>query len=198
MAPSTEDNLPSSVALAQFPELKDGAGSIDLNERRKKTLEDVDKAKVSYVSSSSFWSMLMSSPHATVGSTFESCSLQEPDSSLMRKFPYSLISCAQALNGSWVLSYDIFAINIAAVMLGYVYGHSERTGAPLCLLFTSCYVDQKLSANQDLGLKVATPVGTVFGQLVFGWLADVYGRKRMCTYCLCYPLSLAAQVLTTP
>lgn len=40
----------------------------------------------------------------------------------------------------------------------------------------------KLSANQDLGLKVATPVGTVFGQLVFGWLGDVYGRKRICEY----------------
>ncbi len=141
--------------------------------------------------------MLMSSPHATVGSMFESCSSQEPDSSLMRKFP-SPLSCAQALDGLWALSYDIFAINIAAVMLGYVYGHSERTGSPLCLSFTSCYVDQKLSANQDLGLKVATPVGTVFGQLVFGWLADVYGRKRMCTYCLCYFSSLAAQALTTP
>ena len=38
----------------------------------------------------------------------------------------------------------------------------------------------KLSANQDLGVKVATPVGTLIGQLVFGWLADVVGRKRMC------------------
>ncbi len=50
MAPSTEDKLPSSDALAQFPVLKEGAGSFDLNERRKKTLEEVDKAKVSYVS----------------------------------------------------------------------------------------------------------------------------------------------------
>ncbi|KAI0671888.1 phosphate transporter [Trametes maxima] len=61
--------------------------------------------------------------------------------------------------------YDIFAINIASVMLGYVYGHG-----------------QKLSPNQDLGVKVATPVGTVIGQLVFGWLADVYGRKRIYGY----------------
>ena len=42
------------------------------------------------------------------------------------------------------------------------------------------YAGQVLSANQDLGIKVATPVGTVFGQLAFGWLADVFGRKRMC------------------
>jgi PHS family inorganic phosphate transporter-like MFS transporter len=30
-----------------------------------------------------------------------------------------------------------------------------------------------LTANQDLGLKVATPVGTFVGQLLFGWLASV-------------------------
>lgn len=36
-----------------------------------------------------------------------------------------------------------------------------------------------LTANQDLGLKVSTPVGTLFGQLIFGHLADVYGRKKM-------------------
>lgn len=36
-----------------------------------------------------------------------------------------------------------------------------------------------LTPNQDLGLKVATPIGTFIGQLLFGWLADVYGRKKM-------------------
>ena len=59
-------------------------------------------------------------------------------------------------------SYDIFAINIASTMLGYVYGKG-----------------QKLNINQDLGVKVATPIGTLIGQLLFGWLADVVGRKRM-------------------
>lgn len=59
-------------------------------------------------------------------------------------------------------------------MIGYVYGPG-----------------QKLTANQDLGLKVATPVGTLVGQLLFGWLADVVGRKRMCTSSttIHYPLS---------
>lgn len=50
-------------------------------------------------------------------------------------------------------------------MLGYVYGKGH-----------------KLNADQDLGIKVATPVGTLIGQLLFGWLADIVGRKRMCTY----------------
>ena len=67
------------------------------------------------------------------------------------------------LNDISILSYDIFAINIASVMIGYVYGPN-----------------QKLTPNQDLGIKVATPVGTLVGQLLFGWLADVVGRKRMC------------------
>jgi hypothetical protein len=40
--------------------------------------------------------------------------------------------------------------------------------------------DQILNSNQDLGIKIAVPVGTLVGQLLFGWLADVYGRKRMC------------------
>jgi PHS family inorganic phosphate transporter-like MFS transporter len=64
--------------------------------------------------------------------------------------------------GFFTDAYDIFAINIASTMLGYVYGKG-----------------QKLSANQDLGVKVATPIGSLFGQLLFGWLADVVGRKRM-------------------
>ncbi|OBZ72696.1 Inorganic phosphate transporter PHO84 [Grifola frondosa] len=70
--------------------------------------------------------------------------------------------CMVAGVGFFTDAYDIFAINIASTMLGYVYGKG-----------------QKLNTNQDLGVKVATPVGTFVGQLLFGWLADVVGRKRM-------------------
>ena len=51
-------------------------------------------------------------------------------------------------------------------MLGYVY-NKAHAGA--------------LTSNQDLGVKVTTPVDKLI-QLLFGWLADVVGRKRMCTY----------------
>jgi len=37
-----------------------------------------------------------------------------------------------------------------------------------------------LNTNQDLGVKVATPIGNLVGQLFFGWLADAVGRKKMC------------------
>jgi MFS family permease len=66
-------------------------------------------------------------------------------------------------------------------MLGYVYGKGL-----LFQIFISqatipkCLSGQKLNSQQDLGVKVAAPVGTLVGQLLFGWLADVLGRKRMC------------------
>lgn len=50
-------------------------------------------------------------------------------------------------------------------MIGYVYNMGSHKGA--------------LTPNQDLGLKIATPVGTLVGQLLFGYLADVVGRKKM-------------------
>ncbi|KAF8878760.1 major facilitator superfamily domain-containing protein [Infundibulicybe gibba] len=49
--------------------------------------------------------------------------------------------------GFFTTAYDIFAVNILSVMLGY-----------------------------DLGIKVATPIGTLIGQLLFGRLADVVGH----------------------
>ncbi|KAL0954784.1 hypothetical protein HGRIS_003734 [Hohenbuehelia grisea] len=82
--------------------------------------------------------------------------------------------CAVAGVGFFTDAYDIFAINIASTMLGYVYGKG-----------------QKLNPNQDLGVKVATPVGTLVGQLLFGWLADVVGRKRM------YGVELMIMIIAT-
>lgn len=68
--------------------------------------------------------------------------------------------------GFFTDAYNIFAINIASVMIGYVYGSGDIP-------------PRALTTTQDFCLKVATPVGTFVGQLVFGWLADVYGRRKM-------------------
>jgi len=70
--------------------------------------------------------------------------------------------------GFFTDAYDLFAINIASVMLGHLYGSH---GA--------------LTANQDLAIKAASPIGTLFGQVVFGWLADIVGRKRMYGFEMC-------------
>ncbi|KAF8873881.1 phosphate transporter [Infundibulicybe gibba] len=75
--------------------------------------------------------------------------------------------------GFFTDAYDTFAINIASLMLGYVYGTDLTSdGQNVC-------TSRQLSPDQDLGLKVAAPVGTFVGQLLFGWLADKVGRKRM-------------------
>ncbi|ORY89459.1 putative phosphate transporter [Leucosporidium creatinivorum] len=76
-------------------------------------------------------------------------------------------ACLVAGVGFYTDAYDIFAINLASTMIGYVYRPMPASGLP------------SLTANQDLGLKVSTPVGTLMGQLGFGYLADVYGRKKM-------------------
>lgn len=37
----------------------------------------------------------------------------------------------------------------------------------------------KIPEKSDTAIKVATSIGTVVGQLGFGWAADVVGRKKM-------------------
>lgn len=58
-------------------------------------------------------------------------------------------------------SYDIFAINLGSGMLGYALWHGSIPASTMTLI------------------KVSTSVGTVIGQLSFGFLADVIGRKKI-------------------
>jgi len=53
-------------------------------------------------------------------------------------------------------------------MLGVVYWHDAPAN-----------VRGKIPANSDTAIKVSTSGGTVLGQLGFGYLADVVGRKKM-------------------
>lgn len=69
--------------------------------------------------------------------------------------------------GFFTDAYDIFAINLCVSMLGAVYWQSAK------------HNPGKLPINSDTALKVSTSGGTVIGQLLFGYLADRYGRKRM-------------------
>jgi MFS family permease len=57
--------------------------------------------------------------------------------------------------------YDIFAIGLVTSMIGIVYYGGS------------------IPSDSDTAIKVATSAGTVIGQLGFGALADLVGRKRM-------------------
>lgn len=71
--------------------------------------------------------------------------------------------------GFFTDAYDIFAINFVTPMLGVVYWQGSHWGKN----------EGKIPSNSDTAIKVATSGGTVIGQVAFGWLADVVGRKRM-------------------
>ncbi len=62
---------------------------------------------------------------------------------------------------------QLFAINLITGMLGIVYWQNATTSPG------------NIPSTADTGLKVATSSGTVIGQLAFGLLADIVGRKRM-------------------
>ncbi|VVT49348.1 uncharacterized protein SAPINGB_P002226 [Magnusiomyces paraingens] len=64
-------------------------------------------------------------------------------------------------------SYDIFAINIATSIFAYVYWGAGT------------HYNGKIPSPTSTLIKVSTSVGTVIGQLFFGWLADAVGRKKI-------------------
>lgn len=62
---------------------------------------------------------------------------------------------------------QLFAINLISGMLGIVYWQNATNNPGTT------------PSSSDTGLKAATSGGAVVGQLVFGMLADIVGRKRM-------------------
>jgi MFS transporter, PHS family, inorganic phosphate transporter len=69
--------------------------------------------------------------------------------------------------GFFTDAYDLFAVNMVNSMLGVVFWHDAKSGPG------------KIPNNADTAIKVATSSGTVVGQVGFGILADLVGRKRM-------------------
>ena len=65
---------------------------------------------------------------------------------------------------SFADAYDLFAVNFANVLFAYVYYPDRQNGLP---------------ASVDLGIKMSSLVGTVIGQIGFGVLNDMYGRKKV-------------------
>lgn len=80
--------------------------------------------------------------------------------------------------GFFTDSYDIFAINLVTSILGMVYWQGP--------------VNQgEMPVSVSTALKCATSGGAVVGQVGFGWLADVIGRRKM------YGVELAIIILAT-
>ncbi|KAH7126906.1 major facilitator superfamily domain-containing protein [Dendryphion nanum] len=68
--------------------------------------------------------------------------------------------------GFFTDAYSLFAINLATIMLGIVYWQDEVNKGVM-------------PHNADTAIKVATSAGAIFGQCIFGYLADLLGRKKM-------------------
>ena len=66
--------------------------------------------------------------------------------------------------GFFMDAYDIFVINLAVPMLGYVYYKNHNNTVP---------------SNVQGIVKGITNVGNLFGQLIFGFLGDSKGRKSI-------------------
>ncbi|KAF8521595.1 phosphate transporter [Hysterangium stoloniferum] len=105
--------------------------------------------------------------------------LAEVDEATFNRFHFKV--CFVVGVGFFTDAYDLFAIDLASVMIGNVYGNVIA-----CPIGTTC-----LTQHQDLAIKVASPVGTLIGQLLFGWFADIVGRKRM------YGVELGIIIVTT-
>lgn len=78
--------------------------------------------------------------------------------------------------GFFSASYGLFAINLAIPMLGIAYWQ-DAAG--------------KIPKEIDTAIKVSTAAGTIVGQIVFGCLADVLGRRRI------YGIELLTIVIST-
>ncbi|KAI0206529.1 major facilitator superfamily domain-containing protein [Astrocystis sublimbata] len=94
------------------------------------------------------------------------------------KIPFGLYHVRAVLVagiGFFLDSYDIFAINLVITLLGVVFWQGAPSDA------THGYGGNYgiLPTSVSQALKASTSAGIVIGQVVFGWLADKYGRRKM-------------------
>lgn len=70
--------------------------------------------------------------------------------------------------GFFIDAYDLFCISTVSKLLGRLYYYDPSTGKP-----------GKLPHNVNNAVVGVALIGTLKGQLVFGWLGDKLGRKRV-------------------
>jgi PHS family inorganic phosphate transporter-like MFS transporter len=79
---------------------------------------------------------------------------------------FHIRACLVAGIGFFTDAYDLFSINLVSAILGYTYFSSTNAN--------------EVPTDIDSGLKTSAAIGTMFGQLIFGWMADRFGRKKVC------------------
>ncbi|CAG8530368.1 25847_t:CDS:2 [Gigaspora margarita] len=72
--------------------------------------------------------------------------------------------CIIAGAGFLTSAYHLFSINLVSAIFGYTYYMDNDNAVPVSI---------------DTGLKSSATFGAILGQLLFGWMADRYGRKKM-------------------
>ena len=77
---------------------------------------------------------------------------------------YHIRTCIVAGVGFFTDAYDLFVVSLLTTMLGIIYWPQSKGVMP---------------TSADTAIKVSTSAGTVIGQLGFGALADLIGRKKM-------------------
>ncbi|KAF2663459.1 phosphate permease [Microthyrium microscopicum] len=78
---------------------------------------------------------------------------------------YHVRACVVAGIGFFTDAYDLFAIGLVTNLLGIVYFQHSNKG--------------KIPSEVDTAIKISTSAGTVIGQVGFGIMADIVGRKKM-------------------
>ncbi|CAD8085486.1 unnamed protein product [Paramecium primaurelia] len=87
---------------------------------------------------------------------------------------FHIKACLVSGIGFFTDAYDLFIIQLAIIMIGMVYYHDEvRDGD------TVIKKADKLYPISETLLKQSALFGTLIGQLLFGYLADLLGRKKM-------------------
>jgi PHS family inorganic phosphate transporter-like MFS transporter len=100
---------------------------------------------------------------------------------------YHIRAVAVAGVGFFLDSYDILSINLITTLLGVVFWSGPSESAVNGFGGNNGV----LPGSVNTALKTSTAAGIVIGQVLFGWLADVFGRRRM------YGIELAIIVFAT-
>lgn len=77
--------------------------------------------------------------------------------------------------GFLIDSYQIFSINLITIFLGLVFWQ----GSPEDSRNGFGGNNGRLPTSVNQALKASTSAGIIIGQILFGWLADYLGRRKM-------------------